>query len=109
MEKEAVARSYNLDISLKKSIEICDKIRYKNLDSAKNILKNLNSKAAKKIMQILENAEANARNLNLNLQKLYIKKIAANKGEKFIRPKTRMRFRGRIQKSTHIEIILAEK
>jgi len=109
MEKVAVARYYNQDISLKKAIEICDLVRYKELNKAKNVLSKINSKAAKRILKLIENAEANAKNLNLNLNRLYIKKIVANKGEKFIRPKTRSRFRGRIQKSTHLEVVLAEK
>ena len=109
MERVAIARSYNVDISLKKSVEICDLVRYKKLDKAKKILSSLESKVAKKILELLENAESNARNKNLSLERLYVKKIVANKGETFIRPRTRFRFRGTRKKSTHLEIVLAEK
>ncbi|MEM5843470.1 MAG: uL22 family ribosomal protein [Candidatus Aenigmatarchaeota archaeon] len=109
MDKTATARAYNLDISLKKSVEICKIIKNKKVEKAEKLLENINSKASKKILEVLKNAKENARQLNLNLERIYVMKAVANKGEKFIRPKTRSRFRGRRMKSTHIEIVLAEK
>ncbi|MCS7123729.1 MAG: uL22 family ribosomal protein [Candidatus Aenigmarchaeota archaeon] len=109
MGKTSIAKIYNAHVSLKKSIEICDLIRYKKVEDAEKLLERMNSKTSKKILELLKNAKENARRLNLNLSKLYIKSAKADKGEKFIRPRSRARFRGRKMKSTHLEIILCEK
>jgi ribosomal protein L22 len=110
----------NARISLKHAIILCKAIRKKKLEKAKNFLQNLidkkvslgkkyYTKAAKQILEVLENAEANAKNKNLNPEKLFVESARASKGEKFIRPKSRAKFRGRKAKSTNIEIILGER
>jgi large subunit ribosomal protein L22 len=110
----------NVRISLKHAKILCKAIRKKKLAKAKIFLQNLidkkvslnkkyYTKAAKQILKILESAEANAKNKNLNLEKLFVESARASKGEKFIRPKSRAKFRGRKAKSTNIEIILGER
>jgi large subunit ribosomal protein L22 len=116
----AKAVQKNARISLKHAIILCRAIRKKKLEKAKIFLKNLidkkaslnrkyYTKAAKQILKVLENAEANAKNKNLNLERLFVENAKASKGEKFIRPKSRAKFRGRKAKSTNIEIILGER
>jgi large subunit ribosomal protein L22 len=116
----AKAVQKNARISLKHAIILCRAIRKKKLAKAKNFLQNLidkkaslnrkyYTKAAKQILKVLENAEANAKNKNLNLERLFVENAKASKGEKFIRPKSRAKFRGRKAKSTNIEIILGER
>jgi large subunit ribosomal protein L22 len=116
----AIAKATNARISLKHSLVLCNELKRRKLDKAKKFLEDLISQktsingkyytnASKKFLEILNSAEANAKQKNLNLEKLFIKSIKANKGEKFIRPKSRFKFRGREAKSTNIEIVLEER
>jgi large subunit ribosomal protein L22 len=116
----AKAVQKNARISLKHAIILCKAIRRKKLEKAKKFLEGLvnkkislnrkyYTKAAKKILEVLESAEANAKNKNLNPEKLFVENARASKGEKFIRPKSRAKFRGRKAKSTNIEIVLGER
>ncbi|MBS3149419.1 50S ribosomal protein L22 [Candidatus Woesearchaeota archaeon] len=128
----AVARAQNLPISLKKSVEICDFLRYKELKKAQRILNDVMNKkiaipfkrynmdtghkpgmaagrypgkASFEILKLLNSAEANAENKGLDTEKLVISKLIANKGNKMFHPG---RHRGIKMKRTHIEIILEE-
>lgn len=58
------------------------------------------------MLELIKSAEANAKVKNLDADKLFIKTAKADKSEKFIRPKSRWRFRGREAKSTNIKIVL---
>ncbi|MDI6798613.1 MAG: uL22 family ribosomal protein [Candidatus Aenigmarchaeota archaeon] len=118
--KTASARLDNARVSLKHSVAICKELKNKKLEKAKKFLENLRdkkislnkkyyTKASKQILKILENAEANARVKNLNPERLFVKSAKADKGEVFIRPKSRWRFRGRRAKVTRIEIELEER
>lgn len=71
-------------------------------------MENITAMLQKKILEILENAEANAKQKNLNLEKLFIFP-KADKGFRLITPKSRAKFRGREAKVTNIEIILRER
>lgn len=117
--KIAKALLRNARISFKHALVICKTIKKKKVEKAKRFLENLiakkvslkgkyYTKAATKILKVLESAEANAKNNNLDIKRLFVKEAKANKGERFIRPKSRAKFRGRRAKSTHIEIILKE-
>jgi len=116
----AIARFKSARISFKQSIVICKEIRGKNVSKAKQFLENLINKkvdingryhptAAKKILEILETAVANARVKKMNEEKLFVKKINADIGERFIKPKSRWGLRGRKAKSTNISIELGER
>jgi ribosomal protein L22 len=118
--KVAIARASNLRISFKHSIIILKELKNKKLEKGKKFLEDLIDKkvnlsgkyytnTAKKIFEVLKSLEANAKQKNLNVEKLFIKTAKANKGEVFIRPKSRWRFRGRRIKSTNIEIIAEER
>ncbi|MDI6806599.1 MAG: uL22 family ribosomal protein [Candidatus Aenigmarchaeota archaeon] len=116
----ASARLEDARISLKHSIIICKQLKNKRLEWAKTFLNNLierkislNGKyytgATKKILEVLESVEANAKGKNLNLERVFVKTIKADKGAGFIRPRSRFRFRGRRIKSTNITIELEER
>ena len=118
--KLAEARIENARISLKHSIRICKELKGKKLEKAKKLLEGLidqkisldgryYTNAAKKILEVLKNAEANAKNKNFDLERTFVKLAKADKGEKFLRPRSRWRFRGREAKSTHLTIILEER
>ncbi len=118
MQARAIGK--NLRISTKHALILTKRIRNKPLSRAKNFLRNLILKkesidgkyytnAAKTILSVLESAEANAKRKNMNVEKLFLEVAKADKGSKFIRPKTRAKFAGRKAKSTNITIILSEK
>ena len=129
----ATARGLDLPISTKHSIEICNFIRYKQVNKAKKqlnlVLKKRLAipltrfhkdrghrkgsigpgfyplKAAKEVLNLLNLLEANARNKGLNTEALFLKTIKANKASRPIRHGRRRRS----MKRTHIEIIGSEK
>lgn len=120
MVRTATAKFEGARISLKHSVIVCKELKNKKLDRGKRFLEDLINKkvsldgkyytnTAKKILEILKNAEVNARFKGFDLEKTFIKSIKADKGFTFIRPKSRWRFRGRKQKSTSIEIIIEER
>jgi large subunit ribosomal protein L22 len=105
-EHMAKAKSTNLSISTKHSIEISRELRYKNTSVAKKILENVVSmkrampmrrfnqdvghkkgmaagrypvKAATEFLKIVKSVEANAQNKGLNTTNLKITKIISNK------------------------------
>lgn len=133
--KENMARVFgrSLPISFKQSIEICNFIRNKDLNYAKNILnrvinqkqampfrrfntnighkKNIASgrypkKASNEILNLINHVEANAQFKGLNTANLVIRHINANKASKVIHSG---RKRSRESKRTNIEIVVQEK
>ncbi|MEM7825717.1 MAG: uL22 family ribosomal protein [Candidatus Aenigmatarchaeota archaeon] len=118
--KTASACLEDARVSLKHSVVLCKEINNKRVEKAKKILEmlinrkiSLNGKyytnAAKKILEILKTAEANAKVKNLNPERLFVKNAKADKGRVFIKPKSRWRLRGRKAKVTRIEINLEER
>ena len=63
----------------------------------------------KTFLQVLNSAEANARQKNLDTEKLFVKIAKTDKARKFVRPKSRFKFRGREAKTANIEIVLEER
>lgn len=120
MMKTSSARATDARISPKHSFVICNEIRGKRLENAKKILESMIAKkislkgkyytnASKKILELLESANANAAFSGLAVENLFVKIARADKGYKFIRPKSRARFRGRRAKVTNIEIVVEER
>ncbi|MGC8812755.1 MAG: uL22 family ribosomal protein [Candidatus Aenigmatarchaeota archaeon] len=118
--KTASAVLEDARVSLKHSVAVCKEIKNKKIEKAKKFLEmlaekkiDLNGKyytnAARKILEILKTAEANAKVKNLNPERLFVKIAKADKGRVFTRPKSRWRFRGRKAKVTRIEIKLEER
>ena len=131
-ENAAKSVGISLEISTKKSIEICNAIRGKPLTKAKKILQDAAAikipipmkiyndntghkagmaagryavNACQKILLVLESAEANAQAKGLATNNLVVKHVSAQQG-----PKTWHygRHRRREAKRTHIEVILNE-
>lgn len=118
--KIAVAKETNAKVSLKHSLVLCKAIKGKRVEGASKLLEDLvnkkrslkgkyYTKASKKFLDILKAAEANAKQKNLAVEKLFVKNVVANKGETTIRPRTRWHLRGRTAKSTNIEITVEER
>ncbi|MEM3373830.1 MAG: 50S ribosomal protein L22 [Candidatus Woesearchaeota archaeon] len=134
-ENDNMAKAYGRDLSIstKKAVEICNFLRGKKLEYAKNFLnrvidlkaavpmKRYNRdtahkkgigpgrfpvKAAKEILFVLKSAESNAVNKGLSSKDLFIYHIVANKAA---RPWHFGRKRRQKMKRTHVEVILLEK
>ena len=67
------------------------------------------TKVAKNFLNVLKSAEANARQKNLDTEKLFVKVAKTDKAAKAVRPKSRFKFRGREAKVANIEIVLEER
>ena len=140
VEGDKYAKSFGRDlpVSLKDSVNLCRALRGMKLEDAKDFLEDvikrerpvpyfryLDSishrkgmgpgrypvKEAKYILKVLENAEANAENKELDTENLYIMHIAAHKGR--IRKSYIPRAYGRSTEirrdRVHIEVILEER
>ena len=134
-EHFATARSTNLPISTKQSVEIARLIRNKPLEKSKNMLKlvlqkkmavpykrynkdtphrkgNIASgrfpqKATKYFLKLMDSAQANAENKGLDVKKLVISEIVPTLGTRESHHGTRNL--GRIMKKTHLRIKVEEK
>ena len=118
--KKATARFDDARISFKQSMILCKEIKGKSVSKAKAFLENLIDQktnldgkyyptTAQKFLEILKNAEANAKQKNLNLEKCFVKTVKADAGEIFTRPRSRYKLRGRKAKSSTILIELEER
>ncbi|MFH7880932.1 MAG: uL22 family ribosomal protein [Candidatus Aenigmatarchaeota archaeon] len=117
--KIASAKTRNSRISLKHAVTICKYLRGKKLSKAKKFLDNVlaqkesydgkyYTKATKEFISLLKAVEANAKKKGLNVDKLFIKVIKADKGETMYLPK-RAKFLPRRAKTTHLTVIVEEK
>ena len=129
----AKAYGRDLSISTKKSVEICNNIRGKQLKKAEQILEKAITKerpivmkryirdaahkkgmatgkypvkAATSILKILKNAESNAQNKGLSTKDMVVQHVVAHKAST---PWRYGRQRRRKTKRTHIEIVLLER
>jgi len=118
--KIATASETGAPVSFRHSRIICGEIKGKKVDKAKKILEDISNgkrdldgkyytKTVNKILDIIKSAEANAKQKNLAVDRLFIKNATADKGEAMYRPKTRWNLRGRRQKSSNIKIVVEEK
>ena len=140
-EKTAKASGREIKVSHKHSREVCKTIKGMTLTNAKTFLRDVIDKkkpvpitrynkkvghrhglvkafsgrypikAAAKILTILESAEANAENKNLDTDRLTILHAAAYPGTKMKRftPRAHGRASPKFETLTHIEIVLNEK
>ena len=137
-EKYAKSFGRNLPISLKDSVNLCRALKGMKLDDAKEYLEDIIKKRravpyfryldsishrrgigpgkypvkeAKYILKVLENAEANAENKDLDTDNLYIMHIAAHKGQIYKRymPRAFGRSTEIRRDRVHIEVILEER
>ena len=131
--KKAKAFGVNLPISTKKSVELANFLRFRDLIQAKRLLENVMLKnvavpmrrynkdtghkpgigpgryprnAAKEFLFLLKSAESNAKQKGMDVNQLYIYQLIANQGAKQFRSG---RQRGRVNKSTHLFVELKGK
>jgi len=76
----AKARLRFIRISPKKAIEVVNLIRGKHIQEALDILTNLNKKASKIIIGLLNSAINNAKQTDEDVNNLYISRIVVNEG-----------------------------
>jgi large subunit ribosomal protein L22 len=118
--KIARAKFDDARVSFKQSMIICKEIKGKKLERAKKILQDLieqktsldgkyYTSTVEKFLEIVKNAEANAKQKGLNIEKTFIKTARADAGKTFTRPKSRFKFRGRKAKSSSILIEVEER
>lgn len=107
-------------ISLKHSVILCKKLKGKKLSRAKSFLQNLidkkesidgkyYTKASSEMLKLLECVEANSKQKNMNVERLFISRIKADKGFTFLLPKSKAKFRGRRGKVTNLEVVVKER
>ncbi len=110
MEAKAVAKG--IKISADKARLVIDLIRDKKASEALSILKNLNKKASRIILKVLESAIANAENnLGLDKNNLYITKCFVDEGQvlKRVVPDSRGHMGRSDRRYSHITVIVSEK
>ena len=105
---------------MKSSTILCKKIRNTRLSKSKALIEGMiaktrnmdgkyYTKTAKKILELLVNAEANAKVKMMDEKRLFIVSAKADKGHTFVRPRSKASRRGEVAKMTHLEIILEER
>jgi large subunit ribosomal protein L22 len=113
------AQANNVRISHKHAMVLCRELRGMKLARAEKFLQNMldqkesiegkfYTNASRTILGLLKSAEANARQKNKDVEKLVVKNIKSDLGYKFIRPKSRFKFRGRKAKVSNITVVLGE-
>jgi large subunit ribosomal protein L22 len=110
MEVKAVARFVRL--SPRKARLIMDQIRGKQVEEAINLLSFAPQKSAFMIKKLVNSAVSNAeQNTELDVDKLYIKRVFADQGPSLKRFRARALGRAsRIRKRTsHLTVVLEEK
>jgi large subunit ribosomal protein L22 len=133
-EHKAIANGYDVPISTKQSVEVCNFVRGKNTTKAKSLLEqviehklavpytryfkeiphrkgNIRTgrwpiQTCKAILSLIKTAEANADNKGLNLQNLVITHISAHKGGNSFHYG---RKRGIKMKVTHLKLEVEEQ
>jgi len=118
--KTAVAKGTNALVSLKTSRLLLKEIKGRKVDKVKKFLEGLinqkkdvdgqyHTKTARKLLDIVKSAEANAKNKTMNVERLFIRNARADKAEKRIMATSRATHRGRQGKSANIEIVVEER
>ncbi len=110
MNKTAFAKLKNLDVTPRKMRLVADIVRGMPVDVATAQLQLSNIRASEKLLKVLKSAIANAKNINLDPNKLFIQKLIVNQG--FMLKRSLPRARGSAsplqKKFCHVEITLAE-
>lgn len=109
METKAILKYAR--ISPQKAQLIANNIRNKDADSAENILKYSNTKAANLILKLLKSAKVNTKDRVDKIDNLIISKIIVSQGPVIKRRKIRSRGRADLirRRTSHIMIVLSEK
>jgi len=109
---EAIARTRFVRISPRKMRLVCDLINGKRVDEALSILEFTPKKGAKILTKAVLAAVANARNQqNVDEDRLYVKKAAADTGPTVKRsmPRARMNVTPILKRTTHLTVVIDER
>ena len=109
---EAKASVSNVGVTPRKARLVIDLVRGKSVAEAQAILKNVNKAASPIVLKLVNSAAANAvNNHGMNQDKLYVKEIYANEGIKMKRfmPRAKGRASGLVKKTSHINVVVAER
>ena len=102
----------NARIAPRKSRQVVDLIRNKDLIKARNLLEFTVRRASDPILKLLNSAAASAKNnFKLEEQNLYVSKITVDEGPKLKRsfPMSRGRAYPILKRTSHITLVLSEK
>ena len=102
----------NARIAPRKSRQVVDLIRNKDLIKARNLLEFTVKRASDPILKLLNSAAASAKNnFKLEEQNLYVSKITVDEGPKLKRsfPMSRGRAYPILKRTSHITLVLSEK
>ncbi|TAL47608.1 hypothetical protein EPN87_02525 [archaeon] len=113
------AQANNVRISHKHAMVLCNELKGMKLSRAEKFLQNMldkkeniegkfYTKASGTILALIKSAEANAKQKNNDVEKLIVKNIKSDLGYKFIRPRSRFKFRGKRGKMSNITVVLGE-
>lgn len=109
---EAKASVSNVGVTPRKARLVIDLVRGKSVAEAQAILKNVNKAASPIVLKLINSAAANAvNNHGMNQDKLFVKEIYANEGIKMKRymPRAKGRSSGLVKKTSHINVVVAER
>ncbi|MBT6120453.1 50S ribosomal protein L22 [bacterium] len=111
-DKTAVAKANYIRMSPSKVMRVANLVRGKKLNDSKQVLRILPHKGAKLLFDLLNSAEANAKNnLDLNPERLVISKLLVNEGPRLKRSQARARGRvfAIIKRTCHLVVELEER
>lgn len=107
---EAVAKWNYARVSPQKARLVADLVRGLGADEALGVLERTNKRAAGQIYKVLESAVANADNLGLDADRLYVKSIFVNEGPRMKRMRAAARGRPApyVHRLAHIVVTVAD-
>jgi len=119
-KKSIAARAWDAGVSLKSSKLVAGAIRGRKLDKAVKLLEDMvgekrnlrgrfYTKTAEKFIELLKNAESNAKVVGMDAARLHVYVARASKGRTFYRPRSRLGRTGEKAKLSNIEIVVGEK
>ena len=109
---EAKASVKNVGVTPRKARLVIDLVRGKTVSEAQAILKNVNKAASPIVLKLINSAAANAvNNHGMNQDKLFVKEIYADEGIKMKRfmPRAKGRASGLVKRTSHINVVVAER
>ena len=119
-KKSIAAHAWDAGVSVKNSKIVANAIRGRKLDSAvrmledmmdekRNIRGRFYTKTAEKFIELLKNAQSNAKVVGMDDARLHVYVARASKGRTFFRPRTKVGRSGEKAKLSNIEIVVGEK
>jgi len=119
-KKSVASHSWDAAVSLKNSKIVANAIRGRKVDSAVRLLEDMMdekrnirgrfyTKTAEKFIELLKNAQSNAKVVGMDDARLHVYVARASKGRTFFRPRSKVGRSGEKAKLSNIEIVVGEK